>query len=177
MNRELDRGELQDRLPDLVHGTLPEAERIMVEAAVAAYPELASELEAVRLSRKALTPRVAAINAERVMAAIRRPLPKRFAGVVRWRIAATIGWLLVGGASLTVVQRSLHNGAADSLTVATTIPTVAGAPGLSASFGYDLSELPAADMDKLIADLEKSGGVPSAEPHKTVVVPPVEVPE
>ena len=177
MNRELDRGELQDRLPDLVHGTLPEAERVVVEAAVAADPELASELEAVRLSRSALTPRVAAIDTDRVMAAVRRPAPKRFAGVARWRIAAAIGWLLIGGASLTVVQRTFNSGAADSLAVARESTTVAGARSLAVSFGYDLSELSAADMDKLIADLEKSGGVPSAEPHKTVVVPPGEVPE
>jgi len=176
MNRELDRGELQDRLPDLVHGTLPEAERVVVEAAVAADPELARELEAVRLSRAALTPRVGAIDANRVMAAI-RPAPRRFAGVARWRIAAAIGWLLVGGASLTVVQRTFNSGAADSLAVTRESTTVAGARSLAVSFGYDLSELSAADMDKLIADLEKSGGVPSAEPHKTVVVPPGEVPE
>jgi hypothetical protein len=177
MNRELDRGELQDRLPDLVHGTLPEAERVVVEAAIAADLELASELDAVRLSRAALTPRVAAIDANRVMAAIRRPAPRRFAGVARWRVAAAIGWLLVGGASLTVVQRTFHNGAADSLVVVGESTAVAGARGLSVSFGYDLSELPAADLDRLIADLEKSGGVPSAEPHKSVVVPPGEEPE
>lgn len=177
MNRELDRGELQDRLPDLVHGTLPETERVAVEAAVAADPELASELEAVRLSRAALTPRVGAFDAERVMAAVRRPPAKRFAGVARWRIAAAIGWLLIGGASLTVVQHTFSGGGADSLAVAHESTTVAGAKSLAVSFGYDLSELSAADMDKLIADLEKSGGVPSADPHRPVIVPPGEGPE
>ena len=179
MNRELDRGELQDRLPDLVHGTLPEAERAVVEAAVAADPELASELEAIRAARAALTPRVTAIDASRVVAAIRRPAPqRRFAGAARWRIAAAIGWLVVGGASLTVVQRTFRSGPADSLVVRGGESTaVAQNRALSVSFGYDLSELSAADVERLIADLEKSGGVPSAEPRKSVVAPPGEEPE
>lgn len=178
MNRELDRGELQDRLPDLVHGTLSDAERRVVEAAASADPELASELEAIRVARAALTPRVAAIDTDRVMAAIRRPAPKRgFAGVARWRIAAAIGWLVVGGASLTVVQRTFHSGPADSLVVYGESTAVARGRALSVSFGYDLSELSAVDLERLIADLEKSGGVPSTEPRKSVVAPPGEEPE
>lgn len=169
MNRELDRGEIQDRLPDLARGTLSAEERAVVEAAVRADADLARELEIVRAARRALTPTVAAIDADRVVSAVRRPAGGGASRAMRWRIAAAIATVAIGGASLAVVQRAFRgpNGA-DVLSEST---QVAPAKSLEISFGYDLSSLGDEELNKLVTDLEKSGGVPSEEPRK--IVPPV----
>lgn len=173
MNRELDRGEVQDRLPDYVLGTLPADERLAVERAVAADSELARELAAVRAVRAALAVRARPVNVDAIVAAVQRPAARRAGGVRRWRIAAAIATIAIGGAALAVVQRALRDGASPSaISGETTLVATGGAGELS--FGYDLSGLNQQDLDQLIADLQKSGGLPSAEPRSSVVMPTVQ---
>ncbi|HKS05275.1 MAG TPA: hypothetical protein VJR92_03090 [Gemmatimonadaceae bacterium] len=172
MNRDInhwDRGDVQDRLPDLVHGRLSDDERAAVERAVAADPELARELRAVHEAQRALTGRAAAVDVSRIAAAVRRPARSGL-GVARWRIAAAIATIAVGGASLAVVQQTRFDTPADSLAV---IGAPANEPH-AVSLGFDLSSLSAEQLEQLLAELERTGGLPSVEPRTTVVIPPVE---
>ena len=173
MMRELDRGEIQDRLPDYVHGTLPENERRAVEAALAADSGLARDLVVVRTAREALTPRAVPIDADQVVAAIRRPARTRgLVNVGRWRIAAAIATLAIGGASLAVVQKTFHGYGPDSLTVLSESSQVASAEPLAITFGYGLSDLGAADLERVMAELEKAEALPAVEPQvRRVIVP------
>lgn len=172
MNRKLDQGELKDRLPDFIHGTLPADERAEVEAAIVADPELARELGAVRASCLALMPRSAQIDTDRIVAAVNRRKPARglFASA-NWRIAAIV-MLAVGMGSIALVQKSFRTGVGDPSPVTSESAQVASGQKLSISFGYDLSDMPAADFERLVTQLEKSGGVPSVEPRTTTIVPP-----
>ncbi len=174
--RELDRGEIQDRLPDHVNDTLPDAERRAVDAAVARDPDLERELGLVRAAREALLAHAVPIDVDRVVAAIRRPGPaRRSANFGRWRIAAAIATLAIGGASLAVVQRSFHGFGPDSLAVTDERARVASAEPLAVSFGYGLSELGADEVDKVMAELEKTEALPAVEPQaRHLIVPVVE---
>lgn len=173
---ESDRGAVQDRLPDFVLGRLAEPERLAVERAVAADTELARELEFVRAAQRALTPRAVSIDASRVAAALPRPMSRsRGLRVARWRVAAAIATIAVGGAGLAVLQQSFREDGYAPLTIIGSESTpVASAESLSVSFGYDLSELQADELEQLITELENSGGVPTTEPKVTVVISPVE---
>jgi hypothetical protein len=174
MDRELERAEVQDRLPDFVRGTLSRDERLMVERAVAADADLARELDAVRRARVALTPAVAALDHGRIAAALPAPMPRRALAAARWRIAAAIATIAVGGGSLAVLRNARDPG--DSLMVIGGGDTnvVATTDAVPATFGYDLSAFEADELDQLITSLEQSGGLPSAEPRVTHVIPPVE---
>jgi anti-sigma-K factor RskA len=183
MMRKLDRGELLDRLPDFVHGTLPEDERVALEAALASDPSMARELDVVRRVHAALSAReVPRVDTDRVIAAIRRPAPmtaraRAFGGVARWRVAAAIATLAVGGASLAVVKQQL--GGTDRGTPYTVFgetTQVASAEPLSINFGYGLSDLAAEDLEKVMSELEKFDGLPAAEPQvRRAIVPVVEI--
>lgn len=168
MTRKLDRGELQDRLPDYVHGTLPEAERAQVEAQLAADEDFARDFDVVRAAHSALRSRGSEIDVSRVVAAL--PRARRAGGLARatrLRLAAAIATIAVGGASLAVVQQSVNGNLPDSLVVRGETAAVKADAGLSVSFGYDLSSLDDADLDALLADLEQAAGLPPAEPRTT----------
>jgi anti-sigma-K factor RskA len=172
MTHKLDRGEIQDRLPDFVLGTLPADERAQVEAAIAADAELAAELDTVRILRAALSHGAnASVDVDRIVGALPQPAVKARLGlgVANWRIAAAIATLAVGGASLSIVKQFRD----DRNTGLTVVGETAGAPtaaGLAISFGYDLSTLSEEQLATLLADLERSNGLPPAEPRVTAAI-------
>ena len=86
---------------------------------------------------------------------------------MRWRIAAAVATLAVGGASLAALQQTFR-GFQDPITIVGETASVAN-EALSVSFGYDLSDLSAEDLDQLVNELKQSGGVPSAEPKSAGV--------
>lgn len=176
MNRDInhwDRGDVQDRLPDLAHGRLPEAERAAVERAVAADPELARELHAVREAQRALTGRAVPIDVDRVADAVKQPA-RRGLGVARWRIAAAIATIAVGGASLAIVQNTWRGDGFGPVIISGESTGVATNEPHAISLGFDLSSLSAEQLEQLLAELERTGGLPSVEPRTTLVIPPVE---
>jgi anti-sigma factor RsiW len=165
--REMNRGELLDRLPDFVHGTLPADERRAVEAALASDPEMRRELEIIRAAHGALASQAAPVNVDGVMSALGRPAPVRQTAFARWRVAAAVATLAVGGASLGLLQQYRATGdepptiVGESASVATT--------EVAATFGYDVSDLSAEDLEQLLQELKQSGGIPSAEPKAATV--------
>jgi hypothetical protein len=171
MNRELDQGELRDRLPDIIHGTLPEGERVAAEAAVAADASLAHELAFLREARVALSQAGYRPNVDKIAAAIPRPDRVRTVRVARWRIAAAVATLAVGGASLALLQGGYSDGLVRPVTVVGETTTVAMTDAPSLSMGFDLSELAEDEFAQLLADLAQSGGLVQEEPRVAVVVP------
>lgn len=167
MMRELDRGEMLDRLPEYVLGTLPEDERRAIDAALATDQEMVRELQVIQSARASLIATTPAVNVDRIVAGIKRPAPVRRTNFSRWRIAAAVATLAVGGASLSVVQ-NIYRGNPEPPTIVGETASVADEK-LSVSFGYDLSDLSADDLEELVKDLKSSGGVPSAEPKSTVI--------
>jgi anti-sigma factor RsiW len=171
---ELNRGEVLDRLPDYVHGTLSADETRVVESALATDPAMRRELDLIRAAREALGTSGARVDVDRVVAALRnRPVdqPVETTAVssrsVRWRIAAAVATIAIGGASLAVVQRT-YRGYQDPPTIVGETAAVANEV-LSISFGNDLSTLTSEDLDSLIVELKQSGGLPSAEPKSATV--------
>jgi len=175
--RNFDRGELLDRLPDYDRGTLSDMERRAIDAALASDPTMARELELIRLARAALAVRDPAVDTDRIVAAIPRPVrTRRATGIGRWSVAASIATLIVGGASLVVVKQQFAT-RNDSAVVSESLQ-VASANGaaqpIATSFGYDLSELGADDLAQVMAEMEKFDGMPAATHVARAVVPVAE---
>ena len=169
MMRKLERADMQDLLPDYVHGTLSAEERAQIDAALAHDPDLARELHVVRAVRGAFAGALPRIDVGRIVAALpasRRPERSRAS---MFRIAAAIATLAVGGASLAVVQQTMRGDVTDSLVIRGESVTATVGEELAMSFGYDLSALDDDDLAALLADLEKSGGLPPAEPRRGTV--------
>ena len=169
MMRKLERADMQDLLPDYVHGTLSAEERAQIDAALAHDADLARELDVVRAVRSAFTGASPRIDAGRIVSALPAArAPRRNRGSM-FRVAAAIATLAVGGASLAVVQQTIRGDVTDSLVIrGESVSTMVGEE-LAMSFGYDLSALDDDDLAALLADLEKSGGLPPAEPRRATV--------
>jgi anti-sigma factor RsiW len=166
--REFDLGELQDRLPDYVLGTLSAGDRTTLERALASDAELARDLDIVRAANAAFSAPAVSIDADRVVAALPRPTRRRAFSASRIRIAAAVATIAVGGASLAVLQQSVRSEPSDPLVVRGESTSAASGPELTVSFGYDFSALDQDDLDALFADLEQSAGLPPAEPRRTI---------
>ena len=109
--------EMRELLPEVAAGTLDASTRARVDAHVATCPECASELETLRLVRRAFagTP---AVDTRRIVAALPKPpvvarshrprvAPRRW---LDWRIAAALTMVTVGGLSVLVSQRGQRVG-------------------------------------------------------------------
>jgi anti-sigma-K factor RskA len=169
MMRKLDRGDMQDRLPEYVHGTLPADERAQIDAALAHDEDLARELDVVRAVRSAFAGVSPSIDIGRIVTALPASGRPRRNRASMFRIAAAIATLAVGGASLAVVQQTIRGDVADSLVIRGESVSATVGEELALSFGYDLSALDDDDLAALLADLEKSGGLPPAEPRRGTV--------
>lgn len=94
------RGEVRDRLPDLIHGRLSDAERAEVERHVTTCAECAEELALLRSMRGALS-HTPPVDVARITAAVRAaghqaPSTVRPARRMLWRAAAIAAALLLG---------------------------------------------------------------------------------
>ena len=92
----------------------------------------------------------------------------------RWRIAAALATIAIGGTSLVVVQQAVRGdaGGQDAI-VAETARVVADATDdLVITFGQGLTELSDDDVDALLTGLSDFDGLPSTEPVRSVRVDP-----
>lgn len=171
MTERMEHGELRDRLVDLVHRTADAAAHTAWNDAVAADAELADDLAFLHEARAALTPAPRPVNVDAIVAAIPsyRPQP-RFAAS-RWRIAAAIATIAIGGTSLVVVQQSVRGNTGGEYAVVAETAMVAS-DDLSITFGQGLTELSDDDVDALLSGLSDFDGLPSAEPVHSVGVDP-----
>jgi hypothetical protein len=105
--------EIQEMLPDLLHGTLAAATRARVEAHVASCEQCGEELEVLRTVKSAAV-FAPVINVDQVVRqippyqkivpAVERPATTR---VVSWLVAATMAIALIGGGSLVLARRDV----------------------------------------------------------------------
>lgn len=177
--REMTRADVQDLLPDLLHGRLPAAVHADVERVVAADPDLSAELAVLRRLHAvhAASPvvdisRIVAalptppnvmpsVAAERDELAARRRMPRapRFAGFAR--AAAVL--LVLGGSALvaTRVSRTPDSAVATSAP-AESLALVADAVQLG--LGVPTDDLTVEQLRALERDIDALDGEPSAEP-------------
>ncbi len=176
--RDMTRDELQDCLPDLLHGRLPADEAAALERAVAADPDLLSELALLRAIRAAHAA-APTIDVSRIVAALPTPpaavlapeiddLAARRESKRQWishRFARAAALLVVvgGGTMLTVYAGRDHtsspltpNVRAESVAVAAT--------SMQLGLGAATDELSVEQLRALEADIQALDGVPSADP-------------
>lgn len=180
------RGDIRDRLPDLLHGRLDANARADVEQHVSLCTECAAELELLRAMRRMLTAS-SAVDTTRLAAAVRasearganaagrtdaagrtsaarrstgaRPRVRR----LDWRVAAAAAVLVTGGLTVAVARRT-----PTSITVGRPISAANGgnastsAPGLM--FGGGVSDLSDGDIERLLQDVDSLSALPDVEP-------------
>jgi hypothetical protein len=122
---ECTENEIQEMLPDLLHGTLGADARARVEAHVASCGQCREELEVLRTVKSAAV-FAPVINIDRVVRQIppyqtivpvvERPAATR---AVSWLVAASLAIAVLGGGSLILARRDVPN---TSGSVATTKP-------------------------------------------------------
>lgn len=176
--RDMTRDDMQDQLPDLLHGRLTADDAAALERAVAADPGLAAELAVLRAVRAAQagTP---VLNVARIVAAlpaapaaavapviddlaarraVRRPLISyRFA-----RAAALL--VVVGGGTLVSVWNGRTRGASDGAAAVRAESVAVGAGAMQLGLGTSTDELSVEQLRALEADIRALDGIPSAEP-------------
>jgi len=129
-------GNMRDRLPDYVHGTLSAAERRVVSAHLATCADCTAEVEVIKAASRAFA--APAIDTARIVRALPRGSRRRFAmpvGRVQ-QLAAAIGIFVVGGLSVVAVRELMGRAGATSpaqapapaTTLAATTPAPVAAP-------------------------------------------------
>ncbi len=170
---------MRDRLPLFATGRLTEADTTMVEAHLVSCRDCAAELQVVRAVGRAFeVPRVDAAVIAAAIPIARRKRPAYYQQPM-WRVAAAMT-LMIGGTAGVLVMRQADPGAVG--TAAIGVDSGAGAGGLSAestlamapilavgpatiSFGGSLSDLTDAQLEALLAQIERIDGSVSAEPE------------
>ncbi len=181
--RDMTRDELQDCLPDLLHGRLSADDAAIVERAIAVDPELAAEFHLLRTARAAHQAPVA-INVAQIVGAL--PAPPRTADapmvdelaarrnakrpMISMRFARAAALLLVvgGGTAVTVMNgRQQHELRGVGPTAAASLAArESSAPQLG--LGASTDDLSVEQLRALEADILALDGVPSAEPETAV---------
>ena len=183
--RDWTRDELQDCLPDLLHGRLPADEVAEVERAVAADPELSAELELLRSVRSAYRSAAPSIDVARILNALtavqaaqvspvvddfaarrtvnaRRPLiSHRFA-----RAAALL--VVVGGGTMVTVWNGRRSADIPAATPVSAESVVVAGQAMQLGFGTSTDELSTEQLRALEADIQSLDGTPSADPDATI---------
>jgi anti-sigma factor RsiW len=198
MNRCTD-SDIQELLPDLLHGTLAAHARKRVEAHVATCGECREELDVLRTIKTAavFAPR---IDVDRVVRQIppyrtiapvtERPVRTR---AVSWLVAATMAIVVIGGGSLVLMKPKVVN---DPRAVASTqrppapnpaestatsrIPA-AGATGRTAvvsapphpralALAANVDDLSDGDLVQLMNDMNRFDALPASEPDPVISV-------
>lgn len=181
--RELTRDELQDRLPDLLHGRLSAADAVALERALVTDPELTAELELLRSVQTAHT-RTPSIDITRIVSALpAAPVPavapeiddlaqRRAAKrpMISYRFARAAALLVVVGGGTMVTLSSGRSGPATSVTApvnseaaAVAMESTASLQSMQLGLGSSLDELSVEQLRALEADIKSFDGVPSAE--------------
>lgn len=187
--RDCVNAEVRDRLPELVHGLLEEAERAGVESHVAECPDCAAEAALIRRAAGVIALASPRVDARRIAAAL--PMPEVSAQVPRprWsggalRIAAALVVAAAGIGTLQYVTRD--RGSDDIARIDAPLPAsggeraiarpvsgsavsgayataqVAGRTGLVLVGGIDALTLD--QLEVLVSGVEALDAMPSADP-------------
>jgi anti-sigma factor RsiW len=111
MNKCTD-SDIQELLPDLLHGSLAEAEKVRVEAHVATCESCQEDLEVLRAVKSAavFAPSIDANSVVRQIPPYRAIVPAAEAPartrVASWLVAATVALFVVGGGSVLMTRQN-----------------------------------------------------------------------
>ena len=188
--------DIQEMLPDLLHGKLDAEARPRVEAHVASCEECTEELEVLRTVKSASV-FIPAIDVDRmvrqippyrmIVPATQAPARSR---VVSWLVAASLAVVVLGGGSLLMIQQKpsaqrdvvIHDrpdqqGATSRLMLPKRVPTVAQKPpvvlephphALAMATGVDgLSD---GNLRQLMNDMNGFDALPTTEPEPVISV-------
>jgi anti-sigma factor RsiW len=187
-------GDMRDRLPDYVHGTLSAGERSVVAAHLARCVDCKAEVELIGAAARAFP--APELDVRRIVAALpgapRRGARRTFTGHAQ-RIAAAIGVVVIGAYSAVALRDLMRPavrpaapvtpaaGPQPTLVAAAPAPravaidspahagargTVAGAPVRAGmSFGGGISDLSDDQLDTLLGELDGLDALPSVEPE------------
>ncbi len=175
--RDMTRDEVQDLLPELLHGRLSADETAGLERAVAADPDLADELALLRAVHA--SSRAPAIDTARIVAALptptgitaRTPVVDELAlrretkrPMISTRFARAAALLVVVGGGTMV---SIWSGRSPAITPVTqpvaAESLVVGATAMQLGLGASTDELTVEQLRALEADIRALDGIPSAE--------------
>jgi anti-sigma factor RsiW len=182
--RDWTRDELQDCLPDLLHGRLSATDAAAVEQAVARDPGLAAELDVLRRAQSALTRSAPVIDVSRIVAALpmapsvsssapiddlaarraakaRPMISQRFA-----RAAALV--VVVGGGSLIAILNPRRPATVAVAPAVTSESALVADQAMQLGFGASTDELSTEQLRALEADIRSLDGTPSIEPDVTI---------
>jgi anti-sigma factor RsiW len=199
MNRCSD-SNIQELLPDLLHGTLAADARGRVEAHVATCEECREELDVLRTIKAAavFAPRIDVDRVVRQIPPYRTivPVTERPAGtrVVSWLVAATMAIVVIGGGSLVLMKPRVANdpravastqrvpapNPAESTQVNSRVPA-AGATGRTAvvsasphpralALAANVDDLSDGDLRQLMNDMNRFDALPASEPEPVISV-------
>ncbi len=193
MNKCIDT-EIQELLPDLLHGSLDERARQEVEMHLASCESCREDMDVIRTVNSAAV-FAPSIDADRVVRQIppyrmivpgvEHPTSTR---VVTWLVAAAMLVTIVGGGSLLFSRRATQIPAVDS--GSTTIAKSAGSPpSESVSIGAskatevsapaharglalasDIQDLSDGNLVQLMNDMDRFDALPAAEPEPVISV-------
>lgn len=181
--RDKTRDELQDALPDLLHGRLSADEAATVERAVRADPDLMAELamlravhaahdhtptvDVARILRSLPAPASQVVAPEVDQLALRREAKRP---VISRRFARAAALLVVVGGG-TMISVLSGRGAGPGTTTVATSPaaeSLALAAAMQLGLGTSTDDLTVEQLRALEADIRALDGVPSADPDVTI---------
>jgi anti-sigma factor RsiW len=188
--------DVQEMLPDLLHGKLDARARARVEAHVATCEDCAEDLEVLRTVKSAAV-FIPAIDVDRV---VRQILPYRIivpaaqvparSRVVSWLVAASLAVVVLGGGSLLMIQQkplpqrvaSVDSGKSGSkagqLVARNTNPPSVTSRGLSngeprphaLAMATGVDGLSDNNLRQLMNDMDSFDALPTTEPEPVISV-------
>jgi hypothetical protein len=185
--------EIQEMLPDLLHGTLAADVRGRVEAHVASCEQCREDLEVLRAVKSAAV-FAPVIDIDRVVRqippyraivpAIERPAATR---VVSWLVAASLAVVVVGGGSLVLARRDIPvnppavvitdppvstpaRPTADPITPSQTAVPGAQAHTHALALATDVESLSDGRLQQLMSDMAQFDALPAPEPDPVIAV-------
>jgi len=190
---ECTENEIQEMLPDLLHGTLPADARARVDAHLASCEQCREDLEVLRAVKSAAV-FAPVIDIDRVVRqippyrtivpTIERPAATR---VVSWLVAASLAIVVIGGGSLVLARRDVPT--ARPAVVSTRPPASAPVqptaeaiapsqdvvPGAqphthALALATDVDGLSDGSLQQLMSDMAQFDALPAAEPDPVMPV-------
>jgi hypothetical protein len=185
--------EIQEMLPDLLHGTLAADMKVRVEEHLASCEQCREDLEVLRAVKSAAV-FAPVIDIDRVVRqippyrtivpAIERPAATR---VVSWLVAASLAIVVGGGGSLILARRdaptarpavvSTQSPASPSVqpTAEPSAPSQDVVPGAQAhthalALATDVEALSDGSLQQLMSDMAQFDALPAAEPDPVIAV-------
>lgn len=165
MNECMER-ELQEMLPDVLHGTVAPGERARVEAHLTACRHCRQELEVLRAVKGAavFSPTIDVAGIVRqippyqiITPAVERPVR---ASVMKWLVAAAMALVVVGGGSVVMQDRDVAEQ-----------PLTAAAPRAhSLALAGGLDEMSDGSIVQLMTEMNSFDALPANEPEPVFAV-------